>query len=71
MTRVSNHISGVCLDVKAKPRTSRTENKAVLEGNGPIPQNISVFGELTMTEIYRVLAEELAKCFDIMTSYFD
>ena len=72
MPRVPDHTtSEVCLDVKVSPKIPRTENKADLEGNGPILQDKSGVGELTMEKVHRVLIEELNKYFDKMTRHFD
>ena len=64
-------ITPVCLDVKINLRMPRTKSKATSEGNGPIHQNKSGFGELTTVEIYGVFAEELDKSFDKNKGHFD
>ena len=59
------------LDVGVNPDMPQTESKAILEGNGPIPQDKSELGGLTMKKIRRIFAEELDKYFDRMASHFD
>ena len=48
----------------------RKKSKAVSEDNGPVRQDKSGLGGLTMEEIRRIFFEELDKCFDEWTSYF-
>ena len=61
----------MCFYVEVCPKILRTKSKAVLKGNNYIPQDIFVFGGLTMEEIDRVFAEELDKYFDRKRGHID
>ena len=59
MAKVFNHTSAVCLGVEVNPKISRTDSKAVPEGNDSFPHDDYRPSRLTMGEIYRVFAQEL------------
>ena len=73
MARVFYHATSgiVVLNVKVYPEMPRKKSKAVPEGNGPIPQDKSGLGGLTMEEMRRLFSKELDKCLDEETSHFD
>ena len=52
---------------------TRKKSTAILEGNGPVPQDKSGLSGLAMKEIHRgqIFYEELDKWLDKWTSYFD
>ena len=49
----------------------RMKSKAIPEGNGPVPQDKSGLGGLTMEEIRRIFVRELNKSLDRWTNHFD
>ena len=59
------------LDVKVDPEMPRIKRKAVPQGNGPVPQDKSGLGGLTMEEMRLIFAKEIGKSFDRRTSHFD
>ena len=49
----------------------RMKSKAIPEGNGPVPQDKSGLGGLTMEEIRRIFVRELNKSLDRWTNHLD
>ena len=57
----------VVLDAEVYPKMPRKKSKAVPVGNGPVPQDIYIYGllgRITMGDLHRIMSEALDKALD-------